>query len=391
MRFSRPYTDTRGTSNDAAVAATLAVARAGLWTLLSAHLVTVWGTSWDIRWHLLIGRDSFWIAPHIMTYSGVATIVLVSFAVFVWTGMRGLPSASVFGVLRHIGATGSRGYHLAALAIMLTVLAAPLDELWHRLFGLDVTIWSPPHLLGLLGGILNAAACWLIACEVYPEGSLPQLAALVLAGAIVYAGIGVGLQPAVRVAYLYGGVWFFMYPMLAAPIALVVTARVSGLGAAPALVILVVFLIAFSGAEISRVGFAWLQPESFLAEEIAKDPTSPIAVTHEIARKNGTTPGTFNPAFLVWTLLASLVMVAVDARRRPVLASVAYGLTLFVTLSIAFARLPAFTHALPSAPQVMVAALLTMLAGLAGGVLAGRATALIQHASPDGVGDPVRA
>ena len=71
------------------------------------------------------------------------------------------------------------------------------------------------------------------------------------------------------------------------------------------------------------MGFAWLQPESFLAEEIAKDPTSPTAVAHEMARKNGTRPGAFNPAFLVWTLLAGLVTVAVDARCRPVLASVA--------------------------------------------------------------------
>jgi uncharacterized membrane protein YbhN (UPF0104 family) len=55
----------------------LTVARAGLWTLLAAHLVTVCGTSWDIRWHLLIGRDSFWIPPHLMTYSGVTMIVLV--------------------------------------------------------------------------------------------------------------------------------------------------------------------------------------------------------------------------------------------------------------------------------------------------------------------------
>jgi hypothetical protein len=210
---------------------------------------------------------------------------------------------------------------------------------------------------------------------------LPRLAALVLAGAIVYAGIGVGLQPAVRVAYLHGGVWFFMYPMLAAlvaPIALVVTAR-SGLRAAPALVILVVFLIAFSGAEISRVGFAWLQPESFLTEEIAKDPTSPIAVAHEMARKNGTRPGGFNPVFMVWTLLASLVMVAVDARRRPVLASVAYGLTLFVTVSVAFARLPAFAESLPSVPETALAAAVTVLAGLAGGVLASGAVEQLER------------
>jgi hypothetical protein len=215
---------------------TVTVARAGLWALLAAHLVALWGLSWDIRWHLLIGRDSFWIAPHVMTYSGVAAIVLVSFGVFLWTGAQGLRRATLPVMLRNLSEAGSRGYHLAALAITLTVLAAPLDELWHRMFGLDVTIWSPPHLLGLLGGILNAAACWLIACEVYPSGSRSRLAALVLAGAIVYVGMGFGLQPAFQIAYLYGGIWFFTYPMLAAllaPIALVVTARVSRVRAAP--------------------------------------------------------------------------------------------------------------------------------------------------------------
>jgi hypothetical protein len=68
-------------ANPAAASTPLALARTGLWTLLVAHLVTVWGTSWDIRWHLLIGRDSFWIPPHQMTYSGVTVIVLVSFGV----------------------------------------------------------------------------------------------------------------------------------------------------------------------------------------------------------------------------------------------------------------------------------------------------------------------
>jgi hypothetical protein len=140
--------------------------------------------------------------------------------------------------------------------------------------------------------------------------------------------------------------------------------------AAPALVILVAFLIAFAGAEISRMGFAWLQPESFLAEEIAKDPTSTIAVTHEIARKNGTTPGAFNPTFVMLGLLATLVMVAVDARGRPVLASVAHGMTVFVMVSATLARMPAFAQSLPSVPETAVAAAMIVLAGVAGSVLA---------------------
>jgi hypothetical protein len=62
-----------------------------------------------------------------------------------------------------------------------------------------VTLWSPPHLLGLVGGILNAFACWLIACEAYPARSRARLVALVMAGALVYGGISLGIQPAIRI------------------------------------------------------------------------------------------------------------------------------------------------------------------------------------------------
>jgi hypothetical protein len=153
------------------------------------------------------------------------------------------------------------------------------------------------------------------------------------------------------------------------------------LRAAPVLVIAVVFVIGFAGAAVSRVGFAWVQPESFLAEEIAKDPTSPIAVAHEMARKNGTTPGAFNPIFVGLALLAALVVVAVDTRRQPVLAAVAYGMTVFVTVSVVLARMAAFAKSLPSVPETVVAAGLTVLAGLAGGALAQQATALVQTAA----------
>jgi hypothetical protein len=274
-----------------------------------------------------------------------------------------------------------RGYHLAAYSITLTVLAAPIFDLWHRTFGLDVTLWSPPHLLGLVGGILNAAACWLITCEVYPARSRARLVALVVAGALVFGGISLGVQPAIRIAYVYGGLRFFTYPMLAAlfaPLALVVTAHLSRLRAAPVLVVATVFVIGLAGAAVSRAGFAWVQPESFLAVEIAKDPTSPIAVAHEMARKNGTTPGAFNPIFVGLALLAALVMVAVDARGRPVLASVAYSITVFVTVSATLARMPAFAQSLPSVPQTALAAAATVLGGVAGGVLAS-AVERLQH------------
>ena len=162
----------------------VAVSRAGFWTLIVAHVVAGWGTQWDIQWHLRIGRDSFWIAPHIMTYSGVTLMVLASLGVLAWTSWQALGGVREPGLLRVAGITGTRGWHLAGWAIMLTVIAAPIDDLWHRLFGLDVTLWSPPHLLGLAGGVLNAAAGWVIAREAFPPESRARQVALVLAGAI---------------------------------------------------------------------------------------------------------------------------------------------------------------------------------------------------------------
>ena len=64
--------------------------------------------------------------------------------------------------------------------------------------------------------------------------------------------------------------------------------------------------------------------------------------------------------------MAALVMVLVDARDRPVLSSVAYSLTVFVTVSTTLVRMPAFAQSLPSVPETALAAAVTVLAGLAG-------------------------
>ena len=84
-------------------------------------------------------------------------VVLGAFGVLAIDTLRRLVSGrEPAGPDRIFGISGTPGFHLAAWGIALTVLAAPIDDLWHRLFGLDVTLWSPPHLLGLLGFAINA-------------------------------------------------------------------------------------------------------------------------------------------------------------------------------------------------------------------------------------------
>src|SRR5258707_750227 len=178
--------------------ASTTLARSVFWSMLAAKLLGGWGLRWDIQWHLRIGRDSFWIAPHVMTYASVGLVVLLSFGLLAVETARHRSGPVAAPMMRMLGLVGTRGMHLAAWGIALTVLAAPIDDLWHRLFGLDVTLWSPPHLLGLLGVAINTLACLLIAREAYPARGWARYLGLVIAASTFFGSLSVGLRPSGR-------------------------------------------------------------------------------------------------------------------------------------------------------------------------------------------------
>jgi hypothetical protein len=351
----------------------LVLRRVALWVMLAANILAAWGVQWDIQWHVQVGRDSFWIPPHVMTYAGVTLIVLASFGVLASDTLRYLLAGRAPVSLERIfGIAGTPGFHLASWGIALTVLAAPIDDLWHRLFGIDVTLWSPPHLLGLLGVTINTLACALVACEVYPAERRARLVGVIVALSAFYGSLAVALRPSGRLAYLYGGVWFYTFAILAAallPLALVTAARLTGRRWAPAAILAIVIVLGLIGATIARVGFAIIQPVSVIEEEVAKDPTSPIAVSHVIAQKNGETPGAPVGGILVRLLafVPVLILMAVDPRRRPVQATLAYSVGLFAFLGFVIGRLPAFAPMVPGPWPTAVALLLTIGAAFAGG------------------------
>jgi hypothetical protein len=351
----------------------LPVRRAVLWALLASKLLASWGVRWDIQWHVRIGRDSFWIPPHVMTYAGVSLVVLLSFGVLLWETCAASAAGNApgsRGTMRVLGLKGTRGFHVAAWGISVTVLAAPIDDLWHRLFGLDVTLWSPPHLMGFLGGLLNTVGCLLIALEAYPAQGLARLAALTVSGAWLYGTLDRILEPAPLVAYQHGGARFYTYVILAAlvlPLALVGTTRLTGRRWTPIALLLVVVASGLVGGQIARAGFAWLVPASVIEEEIARNPTAPIALAHEIARKNGTAPANAGGFLMLIGLIPAALMVAPDPRRRPVGASVVWAVTLFVIYGASLARSPAFRPMAPGAAATALAFGLTVAAAALGG------------------------
>jgi hypothetical protein len=103
------------------------------------------GVYWDIAWHVDIGRDTFFTMPHNFIYSGMLIVLLTS----AW-GLVVDRRETAF----HWRA-GRRTFHpgilMATVAAGLILFFAPADELWHRFFGVDATLWGPMHLVGLTG------------------------------------------------------------------------------------------------------------------------------------------------------------------------------------------------------------------------------------------------
>jgi hypothetical protein len=333
--------------------------RAALWGALASKLVAAWGLGWDIQWHMTIGRDSFWIAPHLMIYGSVVVGLALGWGVLAYEWWRGIAT--------------TRGFRLAALGLVLVVLAAPIDDLWHRLFGLDVTLWSPPHLLALFGSAVSTLGCLLIAIEVYPLRSWSARMALVLAGALLYGGVRVTLDPSWLFAYSYGGILFHTFAMLAAlilSVALVTTTRVSALRWAPVFAVILSFALGIVGQQIARAGFAILEPVSFLDDEVAKDTSSPIAVGREIAEKNRAVPPPPWALRLALPLVPAALMALTDPRRRPVGAAIVYGVSMFAGYAWFLSILPAYAPRTPTGVETATALALTIAYGAAGGVAA---------------------
>jgi hypothetical protein len=140
---------------------------------------------------------------------------------------------------------------------------------------------------------------------------------------------------------------------------------------APVAAVVVALGVSILGEQIARVGFQVAQPESVIGEEIEKDPTSAIALAAAIRAKSRGV-GLPQPIRLLLPVLTAGVMAAVDPRRRPAAACVAYGLALLVLYGWATSHSPAFQPLVPSAAETAAAIALAAVAGLIGSVLARR-------------------
>ena len=129
-----------------------------------ALLIAVFGMYWDISIHIDEGRDAGPLANPAHYF-----ILIGLFGVF----FCGIVSIALAGTKRpsDVSTRITEGWWapLGALMILLcgtvSLLAFPLDDVWHRIFGQDVTLWGPTHLLLIGGASFSVLGIWVLQVE----------------------------------------------------------------------------------------------------------------------------------------------------------------------------------------------------------------------------------
>jgi hypothetical protein len=140
------------------------------WSALPAGLAILsfaaagFGVWWDIALHIDQGRDAGPLAnpAHYFILAGIYGFASAGVLALVLHGedrpsphaikLPGLPQLPVGGAL--LFACGS-----------FSLLGFPLDDMWHRMFGQDVTLWGPTHVQMICGALVGIVAVIVLLVE----------------------------------------------------------------------------------------------------------------------------------------------------------------------------------------------------------------------------------
>jgi hypothetical protein len=108
--------------------------------IAASLFTTVLAGQWDVWWHTTIGRDTFWEPPHMLIYGSVTLAIFL-------------------GVVGYLKTKAPEWRRIAGFLIIVPFLA-PLDELWHKWFGVEdltspMVVWALPHVL-LIAAVATA-------------------------------------------------------------------------------------------------------------------------------------------------------------------------------------------------------------------------------------------
>jgi len=141
---------------------------------------------WDDDWHRRFGGfgDDFLWPPHLLIYLSLGFIAACGVGSLAFT-LRGRGRGDPRLRFRTEPVIGLLGLVAAFMVVLL-----PSDDVWHRVYGLDITAWSPPHLLAAVNFSLVLLAAATAQLSLLPESNWRRLEHLTAREGIALALLG---------------------------------------------------------------------------------------------------------------------------------------------------------------------------------------------------------
>jgi hypothetical protein len=358
-------------------------------------LFNLFGGVWDIQWHVAIGRDSLWIPPHMLvTVAFVGGFCLV----IGWIAYESILAQSGAFLQRTVSLGPSRSplvFYIIFFAYTGALLSAGFDDLWHRLYGIDVTLWSPPHLCimfftmlvdySLLIGL--TASAWAMGWRFSWRTLYFWL--FLLAGAYTLEAVNFQMAEAFIVGYRARGTGLtgLLYPLMVGtlfPMSLLLMLNLARRFWAAGLIFLLALGLQYVGVGVAAAGFAILHPVSQIEEFVRLNPASTISLARQFASQIG-----FNGLIgfeQAWTMslsgvplgLVSLLALWPWAQRRLLLAAPVYSAGLVLTCYVWFQFIPLLRDYSISVTVLSLSVLLAAAGGLLFGWIGTRLSHLVE-------------
>jgi hypothetical protein len=139
------------------------------WTALpgaitgASLIVAGFGFYWDVAKHIDTGRDPspFGTPAHYPILIGLFGITVGGFTALVLGTGKGVPTSVRIAEDWRAPLGGVLIFICGAFALF----GFPLDDVWHTLFGQDVTLWGPTHVLMIAGASLSGLGVWVLLVE----------------------------------------------------------------------------------------------------------------------------------------------------------------------------------------------------------------------------------
>src|SRR3954451_10348332 len=137
-------------------------------------LLALFGVTWDVSIHIDKCRDPGPLAnpAHYFILVGLYGIFAARLLAISLPSAEEPRSATAIN-LPILGAIPVGGA-LMLLCSSFALSGFPLDDVWHRLFGQDVTLWGPTHIMMIAGAVLTIVAIQVLETEGQRAAGLEQ-------------------------------------------------------------------------------------------------------------------------------------------------------------------------------------------------------------------------